>query len=327
MGIAATSATAPIANAAFRPAQSEAARVPSTSRDSEPPLKEVESDLSFWDVLDIVNPLQHIPIVGSIYRAITGDTIAPSSSVIGGILFGGVIGGAFAVANGVIQQTSGKDAGEHVLASLGFDGGGSGESGATRTTAVAAVPGTQTTTLRAEPTLTEKLAAEKSAASLPNQVADLAASTRKAQTATQVAAGGPFAASEGGHRPSRMPARDTMLASSLMAKHAVAPRIDNTPGVTAAALRTARTPVADAPPNGAPPTATPMAAQVQTQMQAQAETQKEAQKKEAWGQAADAFSKPVAPEMISETMMRNLAKYEQSRKAVRSTTPTLSVEG
>ena len=47
---------------------------------------------TFGDILDIVNPLQHIPIVGSIYRNITGDTIAPAMQIAGGALFGGPIG-------------------------------------------------------------------------------------------------------------------------------------------------------------------------------------------------------------------------------------------
>ena len=31
------------------------------------------SGFSFHDVLDAINPLQHIPLVGSIYRAVTHD--------------------------------------------------------------------------------------------------------------------------------------------------------------------------------------------------------------------------------------------------------------
>ena len=36
---------------------------------------DVDSGNSFWDnVLDVVNPLQHLPVVGTIYRAATGDS-------------------------------------------------------------------------------------------------------------------------------------------------------------------------------------------------------------------------------------------------------------
>jgi hypothetical protein len=32
-------------------------------------------DMDFWDFVDIVNPLQHIPVVNTIYRELTGDTV------------------------------------------------------------------------------------------------------------------------------------------------------------------------------------------------------------------------------------------------------------
>ena len=48
--------------------------------------------LTFGDVLDIINPLQHIPIVSSIYRMATGDEIGVGSRILGGALFGGPLG-------------------------------------------------------------------------------------------------------------------------------------------------------------------------------------------------------------------------------------------
>src|SRR5690348_17165865 len=47
---------------------------------------------SFKDLLDIVNPLQHLPIVGSIYRYLTGDEPAAGTRIIGDALYGGPIG-------------------------------------------------------------------------------------------------------------------------------------------------------------------------------------------------------------------------------------------
>lgn len=44
---------------------------------------------SFWSV---VNPLQHMPVVGRIYRAATGDDIPPAFKIAGSALFGGPIG-------------------------------------------------------------------------------------------------------------------------------------------------------------------------------------------------------------------------------------------
>ncbi len=73
---------------------------------------------SFWDFIDVINPLQHIPVVSTIYRAITGDTIRPEAKLAGGGLFGGPIGLALATADTVVQQETGKDAGGHVMALL-----------------------------------------------------------------------------------------------------------------------------------------------------------------------------------------------------------------
>jgi hypothetical protein len=61
------------------------------------------------DVLDIVNPLQHIPIVSGIYRAFTGDTMSSVASVVGGTLFGGPIGGALALAGEAVNEIIGGD--------------------------------------------------------------------------------------------------------------------------------------------------------------------------------------------------------------------------
>ncbi|MFB3151636.1 MAG: hypothetical protein ACE10M_13850 [Alphaproteobacteria bacterium] len=72
--------------------------------------------LTFGDILDIINPLQHIPIVSTIYRAITGDDIAAAPKIAGGALFGGVIGLVVSIIDTVIEQITGQDTGEHLLA-------------------------------------------------------------------------------------------------------------------------------------------------------------------------------------------------------------------
>jgi hypothetical protein len=75
-----------------------------------------EQSFSFSDFLSIINPLQHIPIVGTIYRAITGDTIKPAARVIGGALFGGPVGLITSAFNAMVEQTKGKDLGEQAIA-------------------------------------------------------------------------------------------------------------------------------------------------------------------------------------------------------------------
>lgn len=76
---------------------------------------------SFWDFLDIINPLQHIPVVSTVYRAITGDTIDPGSRIAGGGLFGGPIGVAVSLVGAMVEESTGRDPGDHALAMLGID--------------------------------------------------------------------------------------------------------------------------------------------------------------------------------------------------------------
>lgn len=74
-------------------------------------------------VLDVINPLQHLPVISTIYRHITGDEISPAARVVGGTLYGGPIGAAIGVANAVAVQNTGRDIGENVIArAFGKDG-------------------------------------------------------------------------------------------------------------------------------------------------------------------------------------------------------------
>ena len=72
-------------------------------------------------LFDVINPLQHIPIVGAIYRHITGDEISPMAKIAGDTLYGGPIGGVLSMADVAVQQSTGKDMGEHVFAMLKSD--------------------------------------------------------------------------------------------------------------------------------------------------------------------------------------------------------------
>lgn len=72
-------------------------------------------ELSFWDFIDIINPLQHIPLVGSAYRYVTGDEIKGVARVAGGGIYGGPFGLAFGAVNAVIAQNEGNDIGGIIL--------------------------------------------------------------------------------------------------------------------------------------------------------------------------------------------------------------------
>ncbi len=78
-------------------------------------------EFGFFDLLDIVNPLQHIPVVSTLYREISGDEIGNPARIAGGLLFGGVIGLVSSVANAIVDETTGKDVGDHVMGLV--DGG------------------------------------------------------------------------------------------------------------------------------------------------------------------------------------------------------------
>lgn len=71
---------------------------------------------NFKDLVDIINPLQHLPVIGTVYRAVTGDELAPAPRVIGGALFGGIAGFVTSLANAVLENETGRDAGDTVLA-------------------------------------------------------------------------------------------------------------------------------------------------------------------------------------------------------------------
>ena len=93
--------------------------------------------LTFGDIVDVINPLQHLPVVSAVYRWLTGDTISPAARMAGAALYGGPIGFAVAIANLAVDDASGSDLGDHAIALL-FDG----DSGAEPTdVAAAAGPG------------------------------------------------------------------------------------------------------------------------------------------------------------------------------------------
>ncbi|MBL8643594.1 MAG: hypothetical protein JNK21_06660 [Rhodospirillaceae bacterium] len=74
------------------------------------------SDYSFWDLLDLINPLQHIPGVNTLYRHLTGDTIKTPMQLIGATVIGGPIGFAAAMVDSVIEEATGTDIGGHAMA-------------------------------------------------------------------------------------------------------------------------------------------------------------------------------------------------------------------
>ncbi len=71
---------------------------------------------SFADMLDIINPLQHIPGISTAYRGLTGDTISSGARLAGGALFGGPIGLVASLASLIFEQETGADMAQHLIA-------------------------------------------------------------------------------------------------------------------------------------------------------------------------------------------------------------------
>jgi hypothetical protein len=82
---------------------------------------------SFHDILSALNPLQYVPVVGTIYRAITGDTIPEGIRVVGSFVFSALTGGPFGMilnaAAVIAEKATGIDPeviGNDVLAWIGI---------------------------------------------------------------------------------------------------------------------------------------------------------------------------------------------------------------
>jgi hypothetical protein len=88
------------------------------------PAATTQSPVSFGDLLDAINPLQHIPVVSSLYRGLTGGAISTGSQIAGDLLYGAALGGGVAatastLANGAVKLATGKDILQHAIDEAG----------------------------------------------------------------------------------------------------------------------------------------------------------------------------------------------------------------
>lgn len=88
----------------------------STPADPKSTQKSSDWDFSFHNLLDIINPLEHLPIIGTIYRAITGTHIGIPEKIAGDALYGGLWGAVSGVADAAFEAVTGKDFGSTILA-------------------------------------------------------------------------------------------------------------------------------------------------------------------------------------------------------------------
>jgi hypothetical protein len=113
----------------------EPARAPATRASALPPVSDdqhvpIVGETSFAEFLSALNPLQHLPVVGTIYRAVTGDSVQPAYRVLGGLLLGGPIGAVTSAVGAAVEAL--------------WQDRGASETAPVPNTAVAAVPALST---------------------------------------------------------------------------------------------------------------------------------------------------------------------------------------
>lgn len=378
-------AIAPAATSSFDAARaSSAAAVPAFGMSTEDPGVQPyrqEGDMSFGDFLDIINPLQHIPVVATLYREVTGDTISQQSRVMGGFLYGGPLGGMGAVVNVMVEDASGKDIGDQLLSAM------SGNS----STPAAQRLSSQPIALTPQGEAAQKLAAQQAAvaaqqaqpaiqapAAAPGPVSGKTVSA--AQTAENPASqppvnltpanqppipptphgaglatsalmarnnAAPLSAersqelqqqlASGQYHPSRMPTRDAVPASTAQARHAaslaarqwagqggsVPPSIAMAAAGGDAAVKAATARTVPAVPKIPTASASASAAATAASQAAFQPSAASGQPPAPAAQQQPTAPTPVPPDMLSDVMMRNLAKYEAAKKALNPTTPVI----
>jgi len=85
-----------------------------------------EDGLGFFDFLDIINPLQHLPFVGPMYREWTGDELAAAPRMMGSTLYFGPIGLVGSAIDVVLEELTGNDLGGNIMSALD-EGGKTGD--------------------------------------------------------------------------------------------------------------------------------------------------------------------------------------------------------
>jgi hypothetical protein len=77
-----------------------------------------DGEFGWDDFVDMINPLQHIPGIAQIYRAVTGDEINGAASLLGALPFGplGGLGLVASVVDLAVKDTTGQDMGGNLMA-------------------------------------------------------------------------------------------------------------------------------------------------------------------------------------------------------------------
>ena len=102
-------------------------------------LDDPPQDFTLDDFIDIINPLQHLPLISTIYRALTGDKIKPAMRILGDIGYGGPSGFVGSCAEVLFEAIFGDDVGGTAISWLT----GEGDKADSKTSETAADPSAQ----------------------------------------------------------------------------------------------------------------------------------------------------------------------------------------
>lgn len=94
----------------------QAVTPPTAQRKSAEPEETLADKMSvgFDDLLDVVNPLQQLPVVSSVYREATGEGISIPARLAGGFLFGGLPGLIGSAAMVAFEEVTGDSVLGHI---------------------------------------------------------------------------------------------------------------------------------------------------------------------------------------------------------------------
>jgi hypothetical protein len=146
---------------------------------AQPQPRQPDDAPSFGDLLDIVNPLQHLPVVGTLYRKLTGDQISTPAKIAGDAIYGGPVGLLSSLGDTAFEAVTGKSVGDTVMGFvLGDD---AGKTGVAAAQPIATPPATiMPSTANAAPTA---LATAPAPTSVPQWTDPSPASSAEATTA------------------------------------------------------------------------------------------------------------------------------------------------
>jgi hypothetical protein len=111
-----------------------------------------DGEFGWDDFLDMINPLQHIPGIAQIYRAVTGDESYGAANLLGALPFGPLGGPAMiaSIADLAVKDVSGSDIGDNLTAMVFGKSNTPAEGGATAAPADMAEAGDGNTGVRVQ---------------------------------------------------------------------------------------------------------------------------------------------------------------------------------